>query len=160
MEPAPHDEFAREVPPRPSGNGMGVAGFIISLVGLILTCGLLCPIGLIFSLIALGRKPRGLAIAGTILGAIGSLFLVGAFTVGRPVITTALRYAEAVETMNEYKRDHGDFPDEEEAIGLLTKPDGWGTPFRYRRTPGGYEIISASFDRKFDTQDDMRFPGK
>jgi len=154
MEPPVHDEFAQEPPPRPSGNGMGIAGFVISLVGL-LTCGILCPLGLIFSLIGLGKQPKGLAIAGTVIGALGSLLLVGILTVGMPMIKTVIRFAEATHAIETYHEEHGEYPDEEEVQSLLTEPDGWGTPFRYRRTPDGYEITSAGMDRKFDTSDDI-----
>lgn len=53
-------------------NGLGTAGFVTSLVGIV-TCGFLCPIGLLMSLIALTKAPRGMAIAGTIVGGLGSL---------------------------------------------------------------------------------------
>src|SRR4051794_20572043 len=64
-------------PPTPAPtNGLGIAGFVVSLVGLILTGGILCPIGLLLSLFALFRRPRGFAIAGFIIGIIGSLALI------------------------------------------------------------------------------------
>lgn len=63
--------FDAYVPPRQT-NGLGIAGFVVSLVGLLGTGGLLCPIGLIMSLIAMGRQPRGFAIAGVIIGLIGT----------------------------------------------------------------------------------------
>ena len=62
------------VQPAPT-NGLGIAGFIVSLVGL-LSCGLLCPIGFLLSLVGLTKQPRGFAIAGAIIGAIGTLWLV------------------------------------------------------------------------------------
>lgn len=62
-------------------NGLGTAGFIVSLVGF-LSCGFLSPIGLVLSLIALGRQPRGLAIAGFVLGLIGSIWLIVALALG------------------------------------------------------------------------------
>ncbi len=58
-------------------NGMGTAGFVLSLIGWV-TCGVLCPVGLLFSLVGLNREPRGLAIAGTVIGGIGTLLVVGA----------------------------------------------------------------------------------
>jgi molecular chaperone DnaK len=58
-------------PAPPPTNGLGIAGFVCSLVGLC-AGGLLSPVGLILSLVALGREPRGFAIAGVILGALGS----------------------------------------------------------------------------------------
>lgn len=56
-------------------NGLGIAGFIISLVGLC-TGGILSPIGLIMSIVALGKRPKGLAIAGVVIGAIGSCGII------------------------------------------------------------------------------------
>src|SRR5688572_31071314 len=63
------------VAPPASSNGLGVAGLIVSIVGW-LTCGLLCPIGVLLSLFGLFKRPRGLAIAGLVVGLAGSLFLV------------------------------------------------------------------------------------
>lgn len=59
-------------------NGLGVAGFVLSLVGF-LSCGLLSPLALLLSFIALFKPPRGLAIAGFVLGLVGSwwVFLGG-----------------------------------------------------------------------------------
>jgi hypothetical protein len=63
----------QEAPPR---NGIGTAGFILALLGLIFCwvpgLGLvLGVIGLILSLIGLSRRPRGLAIAGVCICAPG-----------------------------------------------------------------------------------------
>ncbi len=66
-------------------NGLGVAGFIVSLIGLFFCCGWISPLGLLFSFIALAWAPRGFAFAGVVLGMIGSawLILIGAtFSLG------------------------------------------------------------------------------
>ena len=60
---------------RPETNGLAIAGFVCSLLG-ITTLGLLSPIGLVLSLAAMFRPPRGLAIAGFILGLFGSIMFV------------------------------------------------------------------------------------
>ena len=62
-------------------NGLGVAGFVIALVGLLFSwipivnvfSVWLCWLGLILSLVAvfLKNKKKGLAIAGIVLGAVG-----------------------------------------------------------------------------------------
>ena len=60
---------------------MGVAGFVVSLVGFT-SLGLLSPIGLILSIIGMRREPKGLAIAGLvvgIVGTIGTFFFYGIF---------------------------------------------------------------------------------
>lgn len=61
-------------PPPPAENGVGLAGFIVSLVGF-LTCGCISPLGLFLSLIGACFAPRGFAIAGIVLGLIGSAWL-------------------------------------------------------------------------------------
>ena len=56
-------------------NGLGVAGFVVSLISLF-CCGLTSPVGLFLSLVALARPPRGFAFAGVILGGLGSAWLL------------------------------------------------------------------------------------
>ena len=58
----------------PPLNGVGTAGLLLSFIGFF-TCGFLCPLGLLLSLIALLQPPRGNALAGVILGLIGSWWL-------------------------------------------------------------------------------------
>lgn len=57
-------------------NGLGVAGFVTSLVSLLFTCGFLSPVSFLLSLIGLTKKPRGLAIAGAIISALQLLVLL------------------------------------------------------------------------------------
>lgn len=65
----------------PETNGLGTAGFIVSLISFFL-CGLSSPVGLLLSGLALFKRPRGLAIAGTILGLLGSAWLfIGGFAI-------------------------------------------------------------------------------
>jgi len=47
-------------------NSLGLAGFIVSLVSF-LTCGILAPIALILSIIAMFKRPKGFAIAGLVI---------------------------------------------------------------------------------------------
>ncbi|MFT4175790.1 MAG: type II secretion system protein GspG [Luteolibacter sp.] len=59
-------------------NDLGTAGFVLSILGLF-SCGLTSIFGLIFSLCALHKKPRGLANAGSIIGALPfiPIFMIG-----------------------------------------------------------------------------------
>lgn len=75
-------------PPMPGqakkGNAMGVTGFVLSLVTLILgwipVLGwILWALGLIFSCIGLAKQPRGLAIAGLCISVFGIICLVVLF---------------------------------------------------------------------------------
>ena len=55
-------------------NGIGMAGFICSLISLF-TCGILFPIGFLLSLIGVFFRPRGFAIAGLVISG-GSMALL------------------------------------------------------------------------------------
>src|SRR4051794_22552278 len=67
-------------PTKPRTNGLGIAAFIISLLA-IPTLGLLSPIALLLSMIALLRRPRGFAFAGFVLGLLGTAFIAAVFTI-------------------------------------------------------------------------------
>ena len=56
-------------------NGLGVAGFVLALLGLIFSWtvivgGILWLLGLIFSFIGVFRRPKGLAIAGLVISVV------------------------------------------------------------------------------------------
>ena len=63
------------------GNGMAVAGFVLSLISL-LCCGFLSVLGLIFSILGLsksskvGGKGKGLSIAGIIMSSIAIILII------------------------------------------------------------------------------------
>ena len=71
---------ATEAPKK--GNGMAIAGLIISIVSLVFCCGSLSVISLIFSILGLSAAKKangngkGMAVAGTIISAIGIVILV------------------------------------------------------------------------------------
>lgn len=66
---------------RPKTNGLGTAGFVLSLLAF-LFCWvpfvdvILWLLGAIFSIIGLFKAPRGLAIAGTVISFIGIIVLI------------------------------------------------------------------------------------
>lgn len=77
----------------PKKNGMGTAGFILALLGLLLCWvpvldWILWLLGLIFSLIGVFRKPKGLAIAGLVISFLGLILLI--VLVGAIFTTAAL----------------------------------------------------------------------
>ena len=64
-----------------SSNGIGVAGFVIALLGLIffwlpLVNFLLWLLGLVFSVVGVFKVPRGMAIAGLVVSFIGILLIL------------------------------------------------------------------------------------
>lgn len=73
-------------PPQPSGAGMGIAGFVTGLIGLLLCwlpgLGVICAaLGVIFGAIGMNQLKRtggnpGLAIAGLVLGVLGVVLFV------------------------------------------------------------------------------------
>lgn len=79
-QPVQQQYVVNQVDPQPS-NGIGIAGFVISLV-----CIFLCWIpglniivwlvGFILSLIGIFKKPRGLAIAGLVISSIMAVIMI------------------------------------------------------------------------------------
>jgi hypothetical protein len=168
------------VNPQPT-NGLGVAGFITSLVGIV-SCGVLAPIGLILSLIALTRRPRGFAFAGTVIGLIGCIVLavwtVSAVLGLMKVSGGVKQMAEGLQTMGSARKaveqiearrgaDGTPLPEADATAIVEAATDAWGTPLRYvadeaAAAAGGataYTIVSAGRDRQFNTDDDIRMSG-
>lgn len=165
--PPYHQSYGQPAPT----NGLGVAGFVVSLVGLVVTCGLLCPLGLLLSLFGLFKRPRGFAIAGTIVGLVGTafialfFFLFAAALVARTNTAvmqeehalTADVLAEAEQIIDIYQIDNGSLPEDIEGNKLLVDlVDGWGGSIRYdREDDRRYLVRSPGQDGEFDTDDDV-----
>lgn len=169
-----HDEFDRPA----ESNGLGLAGFIVSLVGLVGTCGLLSPIGLVLSLIGLGKQPRGFAIAGAVIGAVGSLWVAGLVilvgAVGFAVALAAIAGAAfvvgsvlgsdvgtVVGEIKEHYDANGRVPYVLTELTDLAPPalnDEWGRPLIYEPDADGmgFTLRSAGEDGAEDTGDDWR----
>ena len=154
--------------PAPS-NGLGVAGFITSIVGIV-TCGLLCPIGLILSFIALFRRPRGFAVAGFIVGIVGSMIPLVVFLVwgaavfamvGLAAVVTSLKTAVSMSTaedrIHSVYAEHSSLPTDDDGTTMINDlPDQWDHAMRFHRlSPSEYEIRSAGADGVFETPDDI-----
>ncbi|MBC8870204.1 MAG: hypothetical protein H8E44_12345 [Planctomycetes bacterium] len=159
--------------PTPSSGGEtntpGLIGFILSLCGLL--CGVMFPIGFVVSLIGLRQQPKGFAIAGTIIGAVGTLLILMVLLIygamiatcigfgaaaAKPVIDTQTAISEAETKIDEYQMENGELPDEETGNQLIADiTDGWDRTLRYEPTgDGDYVIRSAGMDGTFDTLDD------
>jgi hypothetical protein len=164
---------------QPQSSGLGIAAFICSLVGLV-TGGLLCPIGLILGLVALGRRPRGFAIAAVIIGFLGTcgglLIVIFAFGVVVTVLAAigiafALTDAERMEVtsdmimaaaaVGQYEDREGNLPDSLDELDLTDSAmrDPWGNAYRLVLDDSlkpGFDLVSAGQDGEFDTDDDIR----
>lgn len=159
-------------------NTLGLAGFIVSLSGFALTGGILCPLGLLLSLIALRRAPRGFAIAGTLLGLFGSCSgcLIALFVVpvlagaglaavalvaagGPPAVVTLGHMIEIEQAITRHVEAHGTLPDSLSELNLPPESmmDGWGTPIQYQPSPQGsslcWALQSAGPDRVLEGSD-------
>jgi hypothetical protein len=164
--------FDAYVPQRQS-NTLGIAGFVISLVGLLGSGGLLCPIGLILSLIALGRQPKGFAIAGVILGALGSCGAIVVFLAFGALILAALgigvlaafvamndpQRVELTLDMSNIQQAVEQYRDRNKVVPAAltelhlstdTLTDPWGNAYVYtfQDEKPGYDIISNGADGK------------
>jgi hypothetical protein len=162
----------------PTSNGLGLAGFVVSLVGL-LSLGILCPIGLILSLFALAKRPRGFAVAGVILGLLGScggiiavVAIVGAvaaaITLGS-MAYVALNDPEHLEVSTDLSEigqavERARTPEGYPPAALTTLRldsdillDPWGRPYEYHLVTEqpGYEVTSWGPDGKAGTDDDI-----
>ena len=72
-------------------NGMGIAGFVLAMVALFSSWvpfarWIVWLLGLIFSLIGLGKQPKGFAIAGLIISLIGLALIVMIIVLGVAVL--------------------------------------------------------------------------
>jgi hypothetical protein len=134
---------------------------------------MLSPIGLLFSLIGLTKRPRGLAIAGTILGALGSVWLVFAgfamvagFAGLKKAVNTAAGIvntqaagqlaADAID--QERARLGGSLPSESAGNELIKRHlDAWKHPLRYKPSGTTFTLVSDGPDGKPDSDDDIKF---
>ena len=163
METSPYsdEQTFGEPQPRPASNVMGIIGFVLSV-----TC-LLSPVGLLMSLFALTKKPRGFAIAGVLVGLIFSvilgLLIAGvAFGIRQPstIIMGDVAYDTQVATqqIDAYRAETGSLPAslEDVAIPPAARTDAWGNEYRYEITDTGlWDLVSAGPDGTFGTDDDF-----
>ncbi len=146
-----YDDMSQEQP-APKSNVLGIVGFVLSIL-----C-LTAPLGLLLSLIALRRPPRGMAIAGTIVGVIFSaILIIGAWFVSL-TIPYAVSGGKMIGVMQEAQ---GQSPPPADLSGLNIpvelQTDQWGNAFRYELSPDGstFTLTTAGPDGQFDTADDL-----
>ena len=164
--------------PGPATNGLGIAGFVCSLLGLC-SGGFLSPVGLILSLIALKDEPRGFAIAGVVLGALGTcgilgtivlaivapLFLIGiAATIGLVAVVPQLEAYFDMGRINAqveaYQVRTGALPlglDDLSIDDAEVLVDPWGNAYVYELAEDGqsYRLSSTGEDGTPGTDDDI-----
>lgn len=154
-------------PPK-KDNGMGLSGFIVSLVGLFL-CGIPSVIGLIISAIALKKEPRGLAIAGVIIGIIGMFQLVGVGLLGYQWVQLAreglteinsmlaeVQLEQAAAEIGSVWKEREQLPTQEEGEEMLMgRNDMMNNSLVYETDGTSFSIRSAGADGTLETEDDI-----
>ena len=164
-------------------NILGAVGFVIALIGLAIPTGLVSLLGLMLSLAAIGRAPRGFAIGGTIVGLIGlvlwlliTIVAVVAALVGIVLAAVGVSLAfmltqpEVVEVTadmvnvgiaaaayeEEHSRPAAELGELELSVAMTTDP--WGNPYRYQIVDGdpGFDVSSGGRDGRFGTDDDIQ----
>lgn len=162
-------------------NALGVVGFVCSLVGLC-AGGVLSPIGLIISLFGLGSRPRGWAIAGVVLGLIGTCgvlpLLVAVFflpiavallvavglagalaALGGPTVEGYVDMTRIAAAAGLHREEHQVFPASLDGLGLDAEVlrDAHGNRYIYEVKDDGsaFRIHSAGADGVSGTGDDL-----
>ncbi len=161
--------------PRPPSNGLGVAGFIVSLVGLLATCGALAPVGLLLSTIAIFKKPRGFAFAGIVIGLIGTVIISVIALTGAAAVGFAADQVRVQEQMAEREQAQIQIAGLAERVGVFhqqnARPplaldllpyvdptmliDPWGRAFEFEPDIDGFAIRSVGPDGVGFTDDDV-----
>jgi hypothetical protein len=159
-------------------NQLGLVGFVLSLVGILGTCGLLCPLGALISFLALFKRPRTLAFLGLLIGLAGSLgfifwgfaALVAVLGLGTaavalesgPRLDTLQTLSRAQSALTTHYRKHNDtLPNANEWRSVLSRAgvstvDGWNRPYDYSiEGDNKFVLISAGPDGTFHTEDDI-----
>lgn len=142
----------------PKTNVLGIVGFILAFC--------LSPLGLLISLVALTKPPRGFAIGGVVVGLIGSVFWVLGglgFAAIWPGMKAGIELATDYEALNtsveSYVNTNGGPPADLSLITVdasaLTDP--WGNAWTIEVNPDdqSYTFRSYGFDGLPNTDDDV-----
>ena len=169
--------FDRNRPPRRKFNWWGFNGLLLSLAAFF-TAGALSPIALLVNMVGLRRKPRKMAVAGTLFSLAGCGLMV-ALVVGGishqaqlEKLAKARIYQQqyqqnaaecdalieqAFEEFDEYRiANDGQLPKWVEGNMLMIKyVDPWGKQLSFDAKKGFALIRSAGPDGEYDTGDDL-----
>lgn len=153
--------------PAPASRKLAIFAFALSLFGLLCSFGLASPVALIVGVVAWRKGQGALAIAATVIGAVGTMLLpfllaglVGMIAVLVPTAQgrqkTEAAFDVALRRVAEIRSTTGgtiDPAQAHEAVAGIV--DGWGTPLRCDvGDDGAVSVRSAGRDTVFDTADD------
>ena len=180
VTPTPYPQYV--MVPLNEGNGLGVAGFFIAAIGLFIPTGIIALLGLLVSLVALGKAPRGFAGMGVLIGLFGTVVwiaitgvaILGAVAIGVSAVLAGaaafiLMQPEIIEVTSdmvnltiaalEYEDEHDALPDDLDVLdlSLSTRTDPWGNPYRYMivENQPGFDVVSSGSDGIMGTDDDL-----
>ncbi len=161
---------------RAESNGLGLAGFILAIVGLF-TGGCLSPIALVLSFIGVFKEPRGFAIAGLVI----SLVAIGGWLIAMAVLGAGLfalvlgvigmenlaggiqmgqDFRQLAPAVERYIQQNDRFPSSLETLGVADSEllrDRWGNPYHYVVSDDGRTATFGTLgeDGRFGTDDDI-----
>jgi hypothetical protein len=162
---------------KPRFNWFGFSGLLLALISP-LTLFLAAPLALLFSLLGMRRKPRGLATAGLVLSLMATAVLsAGIFGIAhsrqlahqqhrarivqlenREQIAQTMGILKTVQDeLRQFRSEHGNqLPGLEDGMMMTVRfDDAWEQPLRYGVTTDGCIVRSSGPDREFDTSDDL-----
>jgi len=145
---------------RPESNTLGIVGFVLAFC--------ISPLGLLLSLVALAKPPRGFAIGGVVVGLLGTgiwgVFAWLGFTFGPDAMKAseaAQDYQQLDQAVTSYQgANDGALPADLSAlnVGADALEDPWGNQWRLEPgADGAYTLRSAGFDGEMETEDDFAF---
>lgn len=146
---------------QPQGsNPLGVIGFVLAFC--------VSPVGLILSLVALAKQPRGFAIAGVVVGLLGTGVLgclgFSVYFANKTGMMQAMQVVSVYQLVHTEveafrQQNQGEVPPDLATLsGLMTiPPDPWGRAFVYEADASrtGFTFSSAGADGAFGTNDDI-----
>lgn len=161
---------------RVESNGMGLAGFILAIVGLF-TGGCLSPVALVFSFIGVFKEPRGFAIAGLVI----SLVAIGGWLIAMVVLGAGLfammvglmgmenlaggiqmgqDFRQIAPSVERYVQQNDRFPSSLESLGVADVEllrDRWGNAYHYVVSEDGRTATFGTLgeDGQLGTDDDL-----
>lgn len=96
-----------------------------------------------------------LLVAMLLLGGLGFAAVKAKNEIDKAVVTTAT-FDQAYSEFARYEKVNNEWPNEVTAKALLVEHrDGWGTALRYEIDDNHLQLLSAGFDQRFGTADDM-----
>ena len=150
---------------REQKNTIGMVGFVLSIVA-ILTCGVLFPLSLLFSVIGLFYKPKAYAVAGTVISGVAVavfaaawVLFIGAFFAAAgavSAVSATMDVQSAKMKIGIFESTQQRLPSDKELTEILNEI-GAGESMRFSRPDDAtIELVHRGLDGQFETADDLK----